>query len=180
MAKKEYTSDDAVINGNPLMAAEVKNYVKNSQTVSTYNRIAEYLFWGATTVLAGLVAGITGVAGASLSPLLMTACAVVLPLTVIGGIFFNRKAADVESHNAVLQSDIDSQNQAHRMVQAFAKVQANDKSASADEIPFTAGSQKSWSERVGQSTSTLGNSWAARVEADRQVEEQNALAALQR
>ena len=54
-AARKIKPEDAVINGNPLMRAEVDRFVENSRQVSSYQKIAEYMFWGATTILVGLV-----------------------------------------------------------------------------------------------------------------------------
>jgi len=182
MVLSQVRSSDAVINGNPLMRAEVAHFVENNDKVSLYQKYSEYMFWGATTIMAGLVAVTLGLAGAEITlatlgaPLVVASCVTSLA-TFAGSVFFSRKAAEIESHNAVLQSDIDSQNQAHRMVQAFARAQAPDMQPDAA-VPFT-GAEKNWGERVGAAVASTADSWIQRVEAQRQVEEAAAIDALQ-
>ena len=53
MAVAKRKPEDAVINGNPLMRAEVDRFVENSQQVSSYLKVSEYMFWGATTLWLG-------------------------------------------------------------------------------------------------------------------------------
>ena len=94
--------------------------------------------------------------------------------TLAGSVFYARKAAEIESNNAVLQSDIDSQNQAHRMVQAFARAQSQDVAPEGATLSAGAGG---WADRVGGAGRASG-SWVHRVEAQRQAEEAVALDAL--
>lgn len=128
-------------------------------------------------MLAGLIAGLTGLGGAVVGlPLGLAGAGVAF----LGSVLLSRSAAEIDSRNTVLQSDIDSRNQAHRMVQAFAKAQAPDVAVS-NEVPFNP-SGKSWVNRVSdttaQRTATNDSQWAARVDAERQAEEQQTLAAL--
>ena len=188
------TRNDAV------MRAEVDHYVENSKKTNFFTKMAEYTFWSATTILLGLVAGAINLSGATLTsnlapilgfPAFGVIGTVVAIATFAGSLYFSNKATDMESRNAVVQSDIDSRNQAHRMVQAFAKAhtqgQAPDTAAAAD-TPFTAPAAskaeapltRSWVERTSPSKAAPAatEGWAARVDAERQAEEAKTLNAL--
>lgn len=175
MAIAALNHDEAVINGNALMRAEVDRFVDNNKTASLYHKISDCMFWIATTVLAGLAASMLSLTGVVATPLLI-AGGVISLATLAGSVVFSRNAAEIESHNSVLESDIDSQNQAHRMVQAFAKAQAHDPHPAGD-VPLGAQTGQ-WAERTASSNGrdmAASNSWVHRVEAQRQAEEKTAL-----
>lgn len=205
MDKNPNNLEEVVTNGSKVMRAEVEQFTKNNEKSNFYKKMADYMFWGATTVLAGLIAGATKIAGATLSvsmfglpatatllgmPILAVIGGVVAIAAFVGSVSFSSKSAEIDSHNTVLGSDIDSRNQAHRMVQAFAKVQAPTASVAANQnnapaVPFVANApttETNWANRVGGSSAAMAEAqnWTTRVNAERQAEEVQALNLLQR
>lgn len=150
MAKPNADFDDQVLmtNESPLARAEASRYVEHQKAADFNRNMSQYMFWGATSLMAAVVgmtlgmftapawiggSVVAGVVGAGLSA-----------LTFLGSVRYSRKATEISERSNVLYSDIDSQNQARRMVQAFARAQA-------PSIPetATAAPARSWTDRVG-------------------------------
>jgi len=90
-------------------------------------------------------------------------------VTFLGSLYFSNKASDIAERSNVLYSDIDSQNQAHRMVQAFAKAQTQGQVQADNSAPMTS-TNTNWSDRVGTPAQASG-SWQERVAAQAEREE---------
>lgn len=170
-------------NESPLARAEAAKYVEQQKSADFNRNMAQYMFWGATSLLLPVlgVAFSMVAAPAALGYLGTLALGgVVSAGTFIGSVFFSRKATEISEQSNVLYSDVDSQNQARRMVQAFARAQAPTAAASPsrDETPMTAAAvvptadanRGSWADRVGSSASRTAESWQSRVidQADRE------------
>lgn len=170
---------------NPLMREETNTYVAQQKRADYFKNISQYLFWGATTIAGALAIGlVTGglgglaLAGGSISgTTTLIAGAIASVATFFGSVAFSNRATELSEKSAVLYSDIDSQNQAHRMVQAFAKAQSTEQAVQSD-VPFEA-PQSSWVEKTGkaQNIKTQGG-WAERVAAEAHLEDAHALAQL--
>jgi hypothetical protein len=167
-------ASEAVIS-NPLMREEVRRAAEQAQTADTYRTMSGYLHWvttialGAASYLGGVALGlitnpITATTGLLASPLLMPIAAITMGVISIGtlaaNIHLSRKATNIEQYNEVLRSDIDSQNQAHRMVQAFARAQTQGTVQADNATPMTS-TAPSFVERYGQRTQQHG-SWQER------------------
>lgn len=179
MAKPNAQSDAMMTNESPLARAEASRYVDQQKSADFNRNVSQYMFWGATTVMGGVVAATLGIAGASLTFPLLLAGVGASALTFVGSVFFSRKATEIGEQSNVLYSDVDSQNQARRMVQAFARAQAPDAGKSSTDTPMTAAAvtptadtaRGSWADRVGAGTSaSRSESWQNRVieQADRE------------
>lgn len=179
---------------NPLMKEETRVYVDQQKRADYLKNISQYLFWGATTVMAalavlfvngsGAVAGATGIAGMGLAgltgPVVLGIGIAISAATFIGSVMFSNRATELSEKSAVLYSDIDSQNQAHRMVQAFAKAQSTEQSVShTAEVPFEM-PQRTWVEKTGKSVQQehAHGGWADRITAQAHAEDAHALAEL--
>lgn len=160
---------------NPVIKAQADKYVDNQKSAQLFKDIAQYMFWGATTLLA-VGFGLGATVSASMLPFVFGGSA----LTFLGSMFFNNKGTEIAERGTVQYSDIDSKNQAHRMVQAFAVAQTQGKLAGDPNVPFSdTTATKSWGERVGGARSQQPSSgWAERIAAQAQAEEQQALAGL--
>jgi hypothetical protein len=175
---KDARAAEAVIQ-NPLMREEVRRANEQAQRADLSRNVSQYMFWGATTILGAIILGMAGIGGGA-------ALALTSPFVVIGGLtsvatfvgslFFSNHATKIEKYNEVLSSDIDSQNQAHRMVQAFAKAQTQGKVQADESSPMTS-TGPSWADRVGAPQRQQG-SWQERVVADAQREEVQNIAAV--
>ncbi len=131
----------AGINTNPdiyrvwrseLEIAQTEVYVENQKEADFYKNISQYMFWGAITVLGAVAALALGAFTAPVAlgyGLTLALGGIVSAVTFAASVSFSRKAAEITEQGNVLYSDIDSQNQAHRMVQAFAKAQTHGKVA---------------------------------------------------
>jgi hypothetical protein len=189
-----------VVIQNPLMREEVKRATAQAERADTYRNISGYLNWVTTGLLGisvalGLAAGgvleMAGMASWLTAPFvgsvgLMAALpaagwlaigAGALSLVALAGnIYVSNKATRIEQYNDVVKSDIDSQNQAHRMVQAFAKAQTQGHVHADDSSPMTSNGP-SWASRVPGQAQAQG-SWQERVVAQAQREEVQNLAAV--
>lgn len=170
---------------SPLAQAEAAKYIEQQKSADLNRNISQYMFWGATTIMGGLALAVftatggiaAGVAAVGMPMLLAGASASVA--TFIGSVFFSRKATEISERSNVLYSDIDSQNQARRMVQSFARAQSQDSSVSADETPFTAENTGSkWVSRTGGQQGPATGSWQSRIAAQADREDAQALTAL--
>lgn len=170
---------------NPLMKEETRVYVDQQKRADYLKNISQYLFWGATSIAGALAIGLfTGlpatIAGIAVSATLITTVAAVASIaTFLGSVHFSNRATELSEKSAVLYSDIDSQNQAHRMVQAFAKAQSVEQGASPShaEVPFEA-TQSSWVEKTGKAAqgAQAHGGWAERIAAQAHMEDAKALA----
>lgn len=172
-----------------LMRTETNAYVENQKKSDFYKNITTYLTWGATALLglfvlftaASYLPGIASVLGFAegaaipLSAFLITGIAGAA--AAVGSIFTSNKATEIGERGNVLYSDIDSQNQAHRMVQAFAKAQTQGTVVADNTAPMTS-TAPSWTERAGGSRSQ-GGSWQERIAAEAAREEAQTLSAVQ-
>lgn len=190
---------------NPLMKEETRVYVDQQKRADYLKNISQYLFWGATTVMAalavlfvsgsgavttvtaaGAVANVTGVAGMALAgltgPVVLGIGIALSAATFLGSVMFSNRATELSEKSAVLYSDIDSQNQAHRMVQAFAKAQSTEQApahAAQADIPFEL-PQRTWVEKTGRGAQAehAHGGWADRITAQAHAEDAHALAEL--
>lgn len=174
---------------NRLMRAETGAYVENQKKSDLYKNVSTYLTWGATALLGMFVlftaatylpaiAGVLGIAEGAAIPLsafLITGIGGTLAATA--SIFASNKATEIGERGNVLYSDIDSQNQAHRMVQAFAKAQTQGRVQADDSSPMTSNGP-SWADRTGGARQQHG-SWQERVAADAAREETLSMQAVQ-
>lgn len=153
---------------NPLVKAEADEYVENQKSADFYRNIGQYMFWGATTVLAGVAAVFfspTILAGAMSATTAIAIGGIVSAATFAGSLLFSRKAIEISEKGNVLYSDIDSRQQAHRMVQEFARAQTVGE-VSKEVVPFIEHS----TEHTDQKSSTHQGSWQAKVGKDIQVD----------
>ncbi len=172
---------------NPLMKEETRVYVDQQKRADYLKNISQYLFWGATTIAGALALAIFtstgGIAtlamGGFSGSTVLIAGAVASVATFLGSVHFSNRATELSEKSAVLYSDIDSQNQAHRMVQAFAKAQSTEQSPSQAEVPFEA-PQRTWVEKTGkaQQGHQAHGGWADRITAQAHAEDAHALAEL--
>lgn len=156
---------------NRALKAQTDAYVQNQKRADFNRNLAQYMFWGATTVMAGLVAAAVGLGGAKLGSLAIfglgagvsvTLIASVAGAALLGSLMFSRRATEIQEKGSVLYSDIDSKHQAHRMVQAFARAQSQGEVATDNSAPMT--SKTSWAERTGGPKQQAGD-WQARIAA---------------
>jgi hypothetical protein len=194
MADKGTSSRKKGLDADPIVKAQTESYVENQKKADLFKNISQYMFWGATTLMVGVIAAaFTG--GASLpawlaigtGPGAVTTGALVYggiasAVTFVGSLFFSNKGTEIAERGNVAYSDIDSKHQAHRMVQAFAKAQTQGQVAGDSTIPFTDNSSgQSWANRVGGNRSAAQSSgWADRIAAQAQAEEAQTLASLGR
>lgn len=171
-----------------LMRAETSAYVENQKRSDFYKNVTTYLTWGATALLglfvvlvaASYLPGIASIFGLAegaaipLSAFLVTGIAGAA--TAIASIFTSNKATEIGERGNVLYSDIDSQNQAHRMVQAFARAQTQGTVAADNSSPMTS-TAPSWTERTGGARQQHG-SWQERIAAEAAREEAQSLNAV--
>lgn len=168
---------------NPLMKEETRVYVDQQKRADYLKNISQYLFWGATSIAGALVIGLlTGGLGVAGLPAVAVGSigAIASVATFLGSVHFSNRATELSEKSAVLYSDIDSQNQAHRMVQAFAKAQSVDAGHGAQaEVPFEA-PQRSWVEKTGKPAQGehAHGGWAERIAAQAHAEDAHALAEL--
>jgi hypothetical protein len=192
MADKNAAARTLGLDADPVMRRQTESYVENQKKADFFKNISQYMFWGATTIMVGVMAAVfTG--GASLPAWLAigsgagaaTTGAVVYggiasAVTFLGSLFFSNKATETSERGNVAYSDIDSKHQAHRMVQEFAKAQTQGQIAGDSTIPFTDSSRgQNWSSRVGGGRAQSGG-WAERVAAQAQAEEAQALSGASR
>lgn len=179
MAKPEKQPDDLLMNHeSPLARAEAEKYVEQQKQADWNRNISQYMFWGATSIIGAIAVGL---ATSGVGPLLLIGGGVASAATFLGSVVFSRKATEISERSNVLYSDIDSQNQARRMVQSFARAQAQDTSPSAADNPFTEASSKperSWASRVDSNAAAQASSWQARIAAQADREDAQALTAL--
>lgn len=170
MAKSAPSNSNTMMtNESPLAQAEASRYVEQQKSADLNRNMAQYMFWGATSIMLGLGAAFF-TAPASLTLALLLCGGAASAATFAGSVFFSRKATEISEQSNVLYSDVDSQNQARRMVQAFARAQSQDASpAQAEATPMAGG----WADRVGGSAARSG-SWQQRVVA--QAEREDAIA----
>lgn len=172
MAKPNTQSDAMMTNESPLARAEAARYVEQQKSADWNRNLSQYMFWGATSIMGAVALGImtTGVAALGV-PLLATG-AVASVGTFLGSVFFSRKATEISEQSNVLYSDVDSQNQARRMVQAFARAQAPEMGASAE----ATNQRANWTDRVGgNSADKAAGNWQSRVIAQADREDAQAL-----
>lgn len=164
MAKPNTQSDAMMTNESPLARAEASKYVEQQKSADWNRNLSQYMFWGATSIMGALALGVMTSGVAAIGVPLLAAGAVSSVGTFLGSVFFSRKATEISEQSNVLYSDVDSQNQARRMVQAFARAQAHAMGDNAEE----AGSK--WADRVGGSASKSATTWQNRVieQADRE------------
>ncbi len=169
---------------NPLMKEETRVYVDTQKRADKLKNFAQYMFWGATSIAGALALGFItkgGLAGLAIGTMftggqVLAAGLIASAITFLGSVILSSKATELSEKSAVLYSDIDSQNQAHRMVQAFAKAQHQDQQVETSaSSPFTG--QTSWAERTGKPASQKAG-WVARIAEQAQREDAVALQAL--
>jgi hypothetical protein len=143
------------------LEAQSKAYVQNQKKGDLYANIAQYMFWGATTVMAGLVAVAFKFTAIPLflGALTMPAVAVIAAATFAGSLLFSRRATEIRETGSVLYSTIDSKNQGIHMQRA--KALAELKGQSIDEPSQPSG--KDWASRVGGPKHPQAASWQERV-----------------
>lgn len=170
-------------NESKLAQAEAGHYIEQQKSANFYTKVADYMFWGATSLIlpvlgvaSGVVAAPAFIGGTAL--LLIGSIASIA--TFAGSLLFSRKATEISEQSNVLYSDIDSQNQARRMVQAFARAQSteanpHDTPDKAD-TPYT---DTNWQERTGTKPLAANNNlrWQDRIAA--QADHEDALAVQQ-
>lgn len=165
---------------SPLLRAQKETYLKTKEQGDRLNGIAQYMFWGATSLMVGIATAVIGGVGAKITigsllltlntPVVLGVAAVAAIGLAIGNIHFSAKGRAYSEKAEVLYSDIDSQQQAHRMVQAFAKAQVMGKINEAD-TPFAGTPGTSWAARVGGERNSKPASWAEKVTAEALAEE---------
>lgn len=165
-----------------LMHAETEAYIESQKRADQNRDISQYMFWGATTILGAVILGSLEIAGASLPAAIfgLPALPVLLAVsgvTFLGSLFFSSRGTEIGERANVLYSDIDSQNQSHRMVQAFAKAQTQGQVHADNSAPMTSAAP-SWAERAGASRQQHSN-WQERVSAEAAREEAQSLQAVQ-
>ena len=144
---------------------DVKEYLNAQERADQYRNIAGYLNW-VTTGLIGLTlllaAGAMGVIpiGFSLPLGLTTGVATAIAgtasfVSLFTNIAVSKTATSIAERANVLYSDIDSKNQARRMVEAFEKTNSND-------LPFARRDGKSWVAAVS-SRGERSDTWTDRV-----------------
>ena len=157
---------------SPLLRAQKDTYLKTQEKADKYNNMAQYMFWGATSILFGLMTTLAGamtssggiaslmansiplIGGASVGvPLVIGAAVVGAVALAAGNIHFSSKGRQAAEKANVLYSDIDSQQQSHRMVQAFAKAQVQGRVVE-ENNPYAGTPGTSWAERVGAGRAT--------------------------
>jgi hypothetical protein len=168
MAKPNTQSDAMMTNESPLARAEAARYVEQQKSADFNRNLSQYMFWGATSIMGAVALGVMTTGVAALGIPLLASGAVASVATFLGSVFFSRKATEISEQSNVLYSDVDSQNQARRMVQAFARAQA----PSLEETATVSNKDRTnWSDRVGGSNAekAAGN-WQSRVvaQADRE------------
>lgn len=169
-ARQTTPSEVPLPNQSALVDAQTDAYVKVQKKADFARNLSQYMFWGATTILAGIVGAFvmgSGVLAPALVPWVI-AGGVTSLTTFLGSLMFSHRATSLSERANVLYSDIDSQHQAKRMVQAFAKAQSTQVSAS--DVPFTRRDGKSWVQSVGGQMQRADN-WADRVVAQSAVED---------
>ena len=193
MADKNAAARALGLDADPVMRRQTESYVENQKKADFFKNISQYMFWGATTLMAGvMVAAFTGGAGLPAWLAIGTGTGAVTTgalvyggiasaATFLGSLFFSNKATETAERGNVAYSDIDSKHQAHRMVQEFAKAQTQGQIAGDSTIPFTDSSRgQSWSSRVGGGGRAQSGGWAERVAAQAQAEEAQALSGASR
>ncbi len=161
---------------SPLAQAEAAKYVEQQKSADLNRNISQYMFWGATSIIGAIAVGL---ATSGVGPLLLIGGGLASAATFVGSVVFSRKATEISERSNVLYSDIDSQNQARRMVQTFARAQAQDSSVSQDETPFTSeGPKGNWAARTGGPQAAQASSWQSRIAAQADREDAQALSAL--
>jgi ABC-type multidrug transport system fused ATPase/permease subunit len=163
-----------------LMRVETNAYVENQKKAEFNRNLSQYMFWGATTLLGALALGVAGIGvttALGLGSPLVIGGGVISAATFVASLFFSNRAIDIAERGNVLYSDIDSQNQAHRMVQAFAKAQTQGQVQADNSSPMTS-SEPSFVERYGNRAEHSGN-WQERVAAQAEREEAQTLAGVQ-
>ncbi len=175
MAKPEKQPEESLMtHETPLAQAEAAKYVEQKKSADLNRNISQYMFWGATSIIGAMALGF-----ASLTPLLVIGGAAASIATFIGSVYFSNKATDISERSNVLYSDIDSQNQARRMVQGFARAQAQDSEPSRTETPFTSETPKAnWAARMGGPETVEASNWQSRIAAQADREDAQALTAL--
>ena len=156
----------------PFVRAEEKEYVERAKSADLWMGVSQYLFWGATTLFAAALAvgfgGITlpatmisALVGTSL-PVLGTLTAASVPTAIAAGgalasigllgssLMSSRHSTKLKEQNSLLMSDIDSQNQARRMVQAFGKAKSTQISNPFEMEAPRRSDGKSWTQFVGE------------------------------
>jgi nitrate/nitrite-specific signal transduction histidine kinase len=186
MAMPNNSNNTLMPNESKLAQAEAGHYIEQQKSANFYNKVADYMFWGATSLIlpvlgiaAGLVAAPAFIGGTAL----LTIGSIASVVTLAGSLFFSGKATEITEESNVLYSDIDSQNQARRMVQAFARAQStqanpHDNPDKAD-TPYTT-SQDTWLQRTGVSTADTNARWQDRIAAQADREDQIAIQQLLR
>jgi hypothetical protein len=163
---------------SPLLRAQKETYLDTKAKGDKYNGIAQYMFWGATSILfAGMTAIVGAATGGTLSALIGSSllgvsmpivlgvgAAAAIALTA-GNMYFSSKGREYSEKAQVLYSDIDAQQQAHRTVQAFAKAQAH------GHVNQTGTPHGNWVERTASGKAAQQQSWADRVAAEAALEE---------
>lgn len=182
MAKKD--SDTAVLmpNESKLAQAEASRYIDQQKSANFYTKVADYMFWGATSLILPLAGVALGVISAPISSMALAIGTAVSATTFVGSLLFARHATDITERSNVLYSDIDSQNQARRMVQAFARAQSTDISADAS-VPYTASvtATPSWQERTDAGQSAVASArWQDKIAAQADHEDAIALEQMSR
>ncbi|MFZ4126086.1 MAG: hypothetical protein ACOYJ2_08490 [Rickettsiales bacterium] len=187
MARGQHSpnSETLGVAATPLMRKQTQAYVENQKQADTYRNVSTYFTWGATALL-GLLAVFTAAAFvptlAATLGISGTVPAIAFWLTGVGGavtaagsIFTSRRATEISERSNVLYSDIDSQNQAHRMVQAFAKAQTQGQVQADNSAPMTS-TAPSFVERYSSNRLSQADSWQERVTAQASLEEAQSLA----
>ena len=175
---------------SPLLRAQKETYLETQAKADKYNNMGQYMFWGATSLMFGIittglsmVGGATGssltatvlgsvqIGGLALSaPLIFGVAAAAAVGLALGNVYYSSKGREASEKANVLYSDIDSQQQSHRMVQAFAKAQSQGQVHEANN-PYAGTPGTSWAQRVGSGHATAQGTWADKIAAEALAEE---------
>ena len=177
MAKPEIDESLLMPNESKLAKAEATRYIDQQKTANFYTKVADYMFWGATSLILPIAGVFLGVVTAPVTTAALVVGTAISATTFVGSLFFARKATDISERSNVLYSDIDSQNQARRMVQAFARAQSQSTDASqSTETLFTSGtSEKTWTDRTQTKPAPTNDRWQDKIAAKADHEDALAL-----
>ena len=179
---------------SPLLRAQKETYLETQAKADKYNNMSQYMFWGATSLMFGVITAVmsgainfgssalfaaSAAGGVAIGWPVVAIAGIAAAALAVGNIHFSGKGRQAAEKANVLYSDIDSQQQSHRMVQAFAKAQVQGK-VHEENSPYAGTPGTSWAERVGNGRATAQGTWADRIAAEAQAEEAAVLAGASR
>ena len=168
-----------------LLQAQGRLYVEGQKKADSLGRVANYLFWVATSTMAATAIGaynIFAVGAATIAPWILAITAVASVGSLVASMAFSRNARAVASESNLLYSRHNAQVNGKGVVQELAKAQhqAQQHNLTIDENPTTAldGGPR-WAERTQSQQQNKQRSWTEYVAERAQAENVQQLASLQ-